>query len=105
MPIELQEMNQPSCLQTCLPAEIVFSSKNTCDGPEITSYGEYVDQLRQKMQHALEVARKHFSSSAKRSKEIYDTKMSVNQYQVGDVVWLLQETTHVGECERLVRFF
>ena len=74
-----------------LPAELVFSSKNTCDGLDITSYGEYVDQLRQKMQYAHEVTRKHLSSSAKRSKEIYDTKISVNQYQVGDVVWLLQE--------------
>ena len=79
-----------------LPAELVFSSKNTCDGLDITSYGEYVDQLRQKMQYAHEVARKHLSSSAKRSKEIYDTKVSVNQYQVGDVVWLLQEARHVG---------
>ena len=57
------------------------------------------------MQNALEVARKHFSCLAKRSKEIYDTKMSVNQYQVGDVVWLLQEATHVGECQKLVRIY
>ena len=88
-----------------LPAELVFSSKNTCDGLDITSYGEYVDQLRQKMQYAHEVARKHLSSSAKRSKEIYDTKVSVNQYQVGDVVWLLQEARHVGECQKLVRLY
>ena len=45
--------------ELCVPAELVFSSKNTCDGLEITSYGEYVDQLRQKMQYAHEVARKH----------------------------------------------
>ena len=83
-----------------LPAELVFSSRNTCDDLDITSYGEYVDQLRQKMQHAHEVARKHLSSSAKRSKEIYDTKISVNQYEVGDVVWLLQEAKHVGECQK-----
>ena len=62
-----------------VPAELVYSSKNTCDGLEITSYGEYVDQLRQKMQYAHEVARKHLSCSSKRSKEIYDTKISVNQ--------------------------
>ena len=88
-----------------LPAELVFSSKSTCDGLDITSYGEYVDQLRQKMQYAHEVARKHLSCSAKRSKEIYDTKISVNQYQVGDVVWLLQEARHVGECQKLVRIY
>ena len=88
-----------------LPAELVFSSKNTCDGLDITSYGEYVDQLRQKMQYAHEVARKHLSCSAKRSKDIYDTKISVNQYQVGDVVWLLQEARHVGECQKLVRIY
>ena len=57
------------------------------------------------MQYAHEVARKHLSCSAKRSKEIYDTKISVNQYQVGDVVWLLQEARHVGECQKLVRIY
>ena len=88
-----------------LPAELVFSSKNKYDGLDITSYGEYVDQLRQKMQYAHEVARKYLSCSAKRSKEIYDTKISVNQYQVGDVVWLLQEARHVGECQKLVRIY
>ena len=91
--------------EVSLPAKLVFSSKNTCDGLDITSYGEYVDQLRQKMQYAHEVARKHLSCSAKRSKEIYDTKMSVNQYQVDDVVWLLQEARHVGECQKLVRVY
>ena len=57
------------------------------------------------MRHAHELTRKHLSSSAKRSKEIYDTKILVNQYQVGDVVWLLQEARHVGECQKLIRIY
>ena len=57
------------------------------------------------MQHAHEVARKHLSCPAKCSKEIYDTKILANQYQLGDVVWLLQEARHVGECQKLVRIY
>ena len=48
-----------------LPAELIFGSKNGCDGLEITSYGDYIDCLREKMQHAHRIARRHLSSAEK----------------------------------------
>ena len=43
-----------------LPAELLFGSTGPQQG-EITSYGEYVDLLRSRMQHAHEVARSTFA--------------------------------------------
>ena len=84
-----------------LPGELVFGSTNTYDGEEITTYGEYVDVLRARMQHAHEVARKHMSSAAKRSKDLYDTKVAFNRYNVGDVVWYLMEVKKLGVAPKL----
>ena len=79
-----------------LPAELIFGSTEAYDGEEITSYGEYVDSLRSRIQHAHEVAREHLNVAAKRSMAIYDTKISVNRYKVGDLVWCLDESRKVG---------
>ena len=87
-----------------LPAELVFGSTNTSD-EEITSYGDYVDSLRTRMQHAHEIARKHMSTAAKRNKELYDAKVAFHRYSVGDVVWCLMEVRKVGISPKLERIF
>ena len=87
-----------------LPAELVFGSTNTSD-EKITSYGDYVDSLRTRMQHAHEIARKHMSTAAKRSKELYDAKVAFHRYSVGDVVWCLMEVRKVGISPKLERIF
>ena len=69
--------------EVCLPAELIFRSTEAYDGEEITSYGEYVDSLRSRIQHAHEVAREHLNVAAKRSKAIYDTKKFSEQIQSG----------------------
>ena len=84
-----------------LPAELVFGSTGSYRDEEVTSYGKYVDVLRSRMQHAHEIARKHLSSAAKRSKEIYDTKIAVNKYAEGDMVWCLAEARKVGTMQKL----
>ena len=63
-----------------LPAELVFGSTNTYNGEEITTYGDYVDILRTKMQHAHEIARKYMATASKRSKELYDVKVAFHRY-------------------------
>ena len=84
-----------------LPAELVFGSSSTPQGDDITSYGDYVDLLRSRMQHAHEVARKYLGMSAKRSKDIYDTKVAVNRFEKGDYVWCLNEARKVGVAPKL----
>ena len=81
-----------------LPAELIFGSVGAYQGQEVTSYGEYVDTLRSRMQDTHEIARRHLDSAAKRSKEIYDSKIAVNKYNVGDFVWCLDESRKVGVC-------
>ena len=84
-----------------LPAELVFGSTGSYHNQEIASYGDYEDMLKERMQHAHEIARKHMSSAAVRSKEIYDAKISLNRYETGDLVWCLQESRKVGVMTKL----
>ena len=88
-----------------LPAELIFGSSTTMDGVEITSYGDYVDMLRSRMQHAHEIARKHIGSAVKRNKQIYDSKVSLNKYEVGDLAWCLMETRKVGVAPKLEKAY
>ena len=84
-----------------LPAELLFGSACSAQGDEVTSYGDYVDILRSRIQHAHETARKYLASSAKRSKNNYDVKAAVNKYEKGNLVWYLLETHKVGEAPKL----
>ena len=84
-----------------LPAELVFGSTNSFDREDITSYGDFVDVLRARMQHAHEIARKYLSAAAKRSKDLYDTKVAFHRYNEGDVVWYLMEVRKEGISPKL----
>ena len=83
-----------------IPSELVYGGQCN-NNREIHSYGEYVQQLKAKMQHAHVIARKHLSTSAKRQKEIYDTKLSVHHYKVGDVVWVENTAVKPGLSPKL----
>ena len=85
-----------------LPAELAFTSGTSINhGEKVTSYGEYVETLKNKMQRAHEIARKHLHVASKRNKELYDTKVSINKYSEGVLVWLLNEARHLGSCPKL----
>ena len=84
-----------------LPAELVFGSTGSYHNQEIASYSDYADMLKERMQYAHEIARKHMSSAAVRSKEFYDAKISLNRYKTGDLVWCLQESRKVGIMTKL----
>lgn len=60
---------------TRLPVDLVFG-----DPPrgEIPLYGEYVTELREDLQRAHELTREHLKSAAKRQKNNYDVKLSIN---------------------------
>ena len=80
-----------------LPAELMYGSPCN-ENWEIQSYGASADQLRNRMQHAHEVARKHLVFSARRQAEIYDSKLSVHHYNMGDYVWVEIEASKPGIC-------
>lgn len=51
------------------------------------------------------VARRKLGVNAKRSKQLYDAKQSFHKYEVGDVVWCLNETRKVGVMLKLQKAF
>ena len=86
-----------------VPAELVFGSTNT--SVEITSYDGCVDSLRARIQYAHEIARKYMSTVAKRSRDLYDSKVAFHRYNVSEVVWCLMEARKVGISPKLERVF
>ena len=86
-----------------LPSEVMFGSGTSLPGEEITSYGEYVDTLRSRMQMAHEIARKHLTSTAQKQKQDYDFKVHLKRYQAGDLVWVLSENTQLNLTPKLRR--
>ena len=77
--------------ETRMLAEVMFG-QHSHESNEI--YGEYVHKLKERMQHAHDVARTHLHDSAKRQKQIYDVKVKANLYEVGDLVWM---ETDIGQ--------
>ena len=69
-----------------LPAELMYSAPTEPEGFSV-EYGEYVDTIRQKMQKAHDLARKHLKNSTRRHKDIYDAKATLKRYKKGDLVW------------------
>ena len=79
-----------------LPAEVTFK-RGACDPrDEVVTYGQYVTKLRERMEHAHEVARHHLASSTKRQKEYYDSRCFFHTYKPGDLIWW---ETHHGQLE------
>jgi hypothetical protein len=44
-------------------------------------------------------------ASTKRSKELYDTKTSYNNYKAGDIIWCRHESRKVGVCQKLEKIY
>ena len=84
-----------------MPADVIYGQPKE----EPLDKYSFVQDLQEKMLKAHDVARRHMKASAKRSKEVYDAKMSFHQYNQGDVVWCLQETRKVGVSPKLVRTY
>ena len=83
-----------------LPSEIAFGSA-TCKNQDVTTYGQYVEILKKKMQKAHEICRENLMKNAKRQKESYDTSKAFNKYEKGDIAWLLQLNKKEGVCPKL----
>ena len=83
--------------ETRMPAEL---GAGVCDESS-DNYGEYVHKLKAKMQKAHEIARKNLKSKANYVKNNYDSKCFMHKYNVGDMVYLLNELRHIQQCPKL----
>ena len=84
-----------------MPAVIVFGSATVTGKESVSSYSLYVEQLKERLQIAHSVARKRLNVCAKRQKELYDSKLQVNKYKEGDIIWYLQVKRKDSLCPKL----
>ena len=89
-----------------LPHEVIFGSSIENEKyTKVSNYGVYVCDLKNTLQKAHEVARKHLNKSAERQQIRYDAKVFLNNFKEGDIVWMLNESREVGICEKLQAAF
>lgn len=87
-----------------LPSDLVYNYPlEKC--PLNVSAVDHVEDLKDRMLHAHDVAREYLKQGTKRSKAIYDSKMLLHNYQIGDAIWCLHETKKPGVAPKLQRQF
>ena len=70
-----------------MPIEVILGVSKNPNHKEFTSYGDYVDTLREQMQQAHVIALKFLGKNAIQTKEHYDAKCTLTKYKHGDLVW------------------
>ena len=83
-----------------LPAELMFCSSTT-EGTGISSYGEYVETIKSRIQHAHDIARANLGKAAERQKQDYDAKISINRFSPGDYVWYRTDISQLVVAPKL----
>ena len=77
-----------------------FFSFSSVDQEE--NYGTYVSKLKNRLEKAHQIVRKHLSSSVQRQKGRHDAKAALHKFQVGDAVWYLAERRSEGVNPKLL---
>ena len=68
---------------------------------DIPDVPEYVFSLKQRMVKIYDFVRSYTNKSIQRQKKDYDTRIAVNTYKVGDLVYSLDSTKNVGRSPKL----
>jgi hypothetical protein len=83
-----------------LPAEVLFGT-GKLNRDEISSYGDYVTNLRERMSTAHQVARKRLGEAAARRKTNYDAKANLIRYKRGSMVWFQSDNNQLKITPKL----
>ena len=62
---------------------------------------EYVQRLEQRLKSAHTLAKEHLLSAQRRQKKDYDLKVLERKYSVGDLVYLINSSTKIGQSNKL----
>lgn len=65
------------------------------------SYDDYVQELKMKLNTSYELARENLRQSKEINKKYYDKKTHHQQYKIGDLVYLLNETNTLSNSRKL----
>ena len=84
-----------------MPVDVVYGRPAPEELPEDTT--AYVEQLRETLEEAHELARRSTGQSSARQKRNYDHRSRGSKYQVGDAVWLFRPQVTKGRSKKLRR--
>ena len=87
-----------------LPAETMLGT-GPCSSDEVVSYGSQVSEIRNRMQLAHDIARKHLKTSSRRQKDCYDAKKCFHRFEPGDYVWYATARTQLPVTPKLRKPF
>ena len=73
-----------------------FPPNSTCE-----TYNEYVNDLQIKQEQIFQLVRENLKKSVSRMKRDYDTRISQNNHNVGDLVGCLDQTKIKGRCKKI----
>ena len=79
-----------------MPAHLMFPLA----GEKSQNPGNYVGKLTANLQKAHEVARSNLKTTTKRMKREYDLRILERNYEVGDVVHILDTASVKGQCKK-----
>ncbi len=82
-----------------IPAELVLGSPQPGASPQ--SYGDYVQELRQRMNMVHKLAREHTQAATERQRRDHDTRISMRKYKAGDLVDFVNKNKQVGKSPKL----
>ena len=85
--------------EVTMPVEVMLGTAEVNHNDDQPA--SYVTQLGEVLQHCHKLAREYLQSSQVRQKRDYDLKLSVNRYQVGDLVYLIDSSTKIGQSSKL----
>ena len=57
--------------------------------------------LHSRISNWWQVARENLNKAAERNKCIYNSKLLVHHYEPGNIVWMLNDKTDIGVCQKL----
>ncbi|CAC5421923.1 unnamed protein product [Mytilus coruscus] len=88
-----------------LPYELLHKGHPLDPNEADTSWGNHALKIKERMQRAHCVARKHLEVTCKRRKDYYDNKTNLYEYKVSDKVWYRNEIKREGICPKLQPLF
>lgn len=89
------------------PHELLFGSKPSLPSsitaqPEFKySYDDYIDDLTLKLRKSREIAKNNLIDSKIKNKEYYDRKCRIEKYQIGNKVYVSNESNKIGKSKKL----
>jgi len=83
------------------PIDVVLGTGEIQTGEE--TYDDFVEGVRQKMQVAYELVRKHIGEAAQRNKKYYDIRVRPSKYAVGQWVYYYNPRRYKGRQDKWMR--